>query len=312
MLISTNGLLVNQFNQVLLIQRNDTRTWALPGGAIDKGELPPDAAAREVREETGLIVMPVRLVGLHMLNVSPTPYLGFSFRCIQRGGEIQTSEESPQVGFVPALELPRAMAGMHRQRIERGMSHFGGPPEWYVQQPSWRIRLGRMALQRVVYPWYDFQRKRNGRPPYTPPPSWQTSAFCVIRNEAGAVLWVKRRDVDAWNLPGGLRQGAHEPPWKTAVRETREETGLKVQLTDLTGVYVYRDATPHMVFTFTATIRGGVLTTGAETAAFDWFQLGAEPPNSVQQHLERAADAASPFDRTEFRYQEGPHLVLPA
>jgi ADP-ribose pyrophosphatase len=45
---------LNGEDYVLLIQRQDTGQWAIPGGAIDPGENPGQAALRELQEETGL------------------------------------------------------------------------------------------------------------------------------------------------------------------------------------------------------------------------------------------------------------------
>ena len=40
--------------RIVLIQRSDTGQWGLPGGMIDWGEDIPQAASRELEEETGL------------------------------------------------------------------------------------------------------------------------------------------------------------------------------------------------------------------------------------------------------------------
>ncbi|RJL20187.1 NUDIX domain-containing protein [Bailinhaonella thermotolerans] len=39
---------------LLMIERGDGHGWALPGGTLDPGETPADAAVRELTEETGL------------------------------------------------------------------------------------------------------------------------------------------------------------------------------------------------------------------------------------------------------------------
>src|SRR6266508_1817314 len=40
-------------------------SWAIPGGAIAKGESPVEAAVREFGEEIGLILSPVNVVQIH-------------------------------------------------------------------------------------------------------------------------------------------------------------------------------------------------------------------------------------------------------
>lgn len=306
--IGASGVIVNQYNQVLLIQRDDTRTWAPPSGALEPGELPDAAAAREVREETGLIVKPVRLVGVHYVPFEPTPLLGFTFRCIQRGGEIAASEESPQVAFFQSDQLPRAISDFHKSRLVKAFKHDTLTPMWYVQSIGLRTRLFKMGLERFIYPYKAWRRRHSGKPAYVPPRPWQTAAFTVIRDEQGSVLWVRRTDQDAWNLPGG-RSDEKEPPWETAVRETREETGLTVSLNALTGIYVY-EGQNNMVFVFTATVQSGALTQGAEAAGFRYIQPGEEPPDAVFQHIERVSDAVAATELTQFKHQPGPKLLL--
>ncbi|MBU3607522.1 NUDIX hydrolase [Polynucleobacter nymphae] len=55
--ITASGLVINN-GKVLLIFHPFIKRWFQPGGHIDDGELPIDAAIREVYEETGFICVP--------------------------------------------------------------------------------------------------------------------------------------------------------------------------------------------------------------------------------------------------------------
>jgi 8-oxo-dGTP diphosphatase len=299
--LAANGYVINELGEILLIRRDDTRTWAFPGGSLDAGELPPDGAAREVEEETGLKVLPVRLVNVDFWPGNVGGFLLFGFRCLQRGGTLTPSAESPEIGYYSPKMLPRPMFHEHRQRLERIYRHRGGRPLLYQARPDWTWRWGWFLLRTVIYPWKDLRRRWRGLPAYVEPPLWQAGAFAVIRNEAGEVLWVKRTDREVWNLPGGIHEDG-ESPWQTAVRETQEETGLRVTIDQLYGVYVKPDRN-EVIFNFTARPVGGILSTGPEAAELAYFAPGEEPANSLPNHVDRVADLAVGMETAVFRQQ---------
>ena len=300
MRLYADAIVTNQFNQILLVRRNDSRTWAPPGGSLEAGELPTDALKREVEEETGLKVMPVRLVGLYFHPEGERGILVFAFRAIQRGGRLQTSPESLSVGFLDASPLPLPILGIHREMVQRALAHDGGPPYWGYQPFPLGVRL----VRDVVYAAHDFWRWVRRRPSFAPPPQWAVGAFMIVTDGEGRVLWVRRRDHDIWNLPGGGQYGL-EAPWETAERETKEETGLRVTALDLSGVYTKPEAS-EVVFTFLGHVTGGALSENEEAAEFAYFAPGEEPANSLPKHVERVADAAGPQKTTLFRAQTGP------
>src|ERR1039458_5894910 len=61
------GAVVVHENRVLLVRRGSEPLkghWTLPGGVLEVGETLAAGVAREVREETGLLVEPLELVEL--------------------------------------------------------------------------------------------------------------------------------------------------------------------------------------------------------------------------------------------------------
>lgn len=68
-------------------------------------------------------------------------------------------------------------------------------------------------------------------------PVIMTCAGCVVLDDSGRVLMQRRGDAQGpWGLPGGAME-LGETLEETAVRETREETGLDVRPDELLGVY---------------------------------------------------------------------------
>ncbi len=92
---------------VLLTRRADNGRWCLPGGAMDAGESAVECCAREVLEETGLIVRVGRLVGVYSTPHSIIEYadgnrrqgLTMSFEAEPTGGELCLSDETTEVGY---------------------------------------------------------------------------------------------------------------------------------------------------------------------------------------------------------------------
>lgn len=93
---------------ILLIRQTYRNGWGLPGGLLQKGESPAEAAVREVREEVGL---EIELDGPAKLVMDVTPRrLDFVFRATAGEGADQVTPTSPELHdaqWFPLTELPR-------------------------------------------------------------------------------------------------------------------------------------------------------------------------------------------------------------
>lgn len=59
-----DALVYNDEGHLLLVRRSDNGLWGVPGGQLDPLEPPALGVVREVYEETGLKVRPIKLIGI--------------------------------------------------------------------------------------------------------------------------------------------------------------------------------------------------------------------------------------------------------
>jgi 8-oxo-dGTP diphosphatase len=89
------AVLCDHEGRVLLVRRASAEhRWGLPGGHIRPGDLPADAALRELRRETGIEARVIDLVGLYHLcghlrgdDEDLPDLLTYAFRCELVTGE---------------------------------------------------------------------------------------------------------------------------------------------------------------------------------------------------------------------------------
>ena len=73
--------------------------------------------------------------------------------------------------------------------------------------------------------------------PDAPAPNSLVVAVAVVAvDDQDRVLLIERTDNDKWALPGGAQE-LGESVREAAVRETREETGIEVEVSGVVGIY---------------------------------------------------------------------------
>jgi len=81
-------LFFDEAGRVLLVKPTYKPGWEIPGGGLEPGESPSDAAAREVREELGIVATVGRLL---VVDWAPNPADGDKLLFVFDGGVLPTS-----------------------------------------------------------------------------------------------------------------------------------------------------------------------------------------------------------------------------
>lgn len=114
--------------EVLLVKRRWAPMighWALPAGYIEGHEDPLDTVRREVLEETGLLVRPVRLLGAYPGGGQDGPVILLVYGGVIEGGRLAAGDDATDVGFFSLDRLPKPLAyGPHRVVLDRLAGEF--------------------------------------------------------------------------------------------------------------------------------------------------------------------------------------------
>lgn len=95
-------------------RRDGNPPWVFPGGKIEPGESPEDAAAREVLEETGLRVRATGVIGS---RVHPETGVAITYVATVRtvrAGAVAAGDELAEVRWVSLTEAKELMPGMYK------------------------------------------------------------------------------------------------------------------------------------------------------------------------------------------------------
>jgi ADP-ribose pyrophosphatase YjhB (NUDIX family) len=129
------------------------------------------------------------------------------------------------------------------------------------------------------------------------------SANVIVVNDQGQILLIRRTDNDNWAVPGG-GMDLGESIIDTAVRETREETGITCEITGLVGIYtnprhviLYTsngEARQEFSIVFTARPVSGKLRPSSESAEPQWVSPATVPSlpmhPSMRQRIQHYLD----------------------
>jgi ADP-ribose pyrophosphatase YjhB (NUDIX family) len=264
--------------RVLLSRRGDFNTWTLPGGRLDAGETLAAAAAREVREETGIVAHVERVVGLYYAagwNRLTVLYAGWPL-----GGSLRQRTAEARAN---AFFAPDALPSLWRPELLHDALADTRPPPRVLETAPAAIRRARRRLA-----WRWIVNLLRGRP---------EPRFVRFQVRAVGVIWDEtfRRVL---TLPGQRGRvlprvvcDGERAPWDALAGQLRQQYGLALRLG---SAGIWQDVAHDRVeLVFAASLPEKNLTGAAEWSTAQHAALGDRDRGYIERV--RPAFATSPI-----------------
>jgi 8-oxo-dGTP diphosphatase len=104
------AIITDAAGRLLLIKRGHEPgkgLWSIPGGRVEPGETDEQAVIREVREETGLVVQPGRLIGAVRRPAPAGAMLDIrDYAATVTGGTLAAGDDADDARWAGPAELP--------------------------------------------------------------------------------------------------------------------------------------------------------------------------------------------------------------
>lgn len=121
-------------HQILMVKENIDDKWALPGGFCDVGLSPSENVVKEIKEESGYDVIPIRLIALLDKDKHPHPpepyhYYKIFILCEIIGGEATIGIETNNIQFFSEHNLPHLSTNRNTESQINTLFEFLRNPE---------------------------------------------------------------------------------------------------------------------------------------------------------------------------------------
>lgn len=198
-------------------RHRDRATWEIPGGHIELGETPEEAARRELYEETGAAEFDIHCVSLY--GVERGGVITYGMLCY---AEIKILAALPEGSEMAEIEL--------FDTIPENLTYPAIQPHLYHYVQGWR-NLQTSADE--LWDVYDENRNLTGRihrrGDYLESGDYHLVVHVWLQNSRGEFLLTKRTPnkgyPNMWESTGGSAL-AGDDSLTAALREVKEETGL--------------------------------------------------------------------------------------
>lgn len=143
--VAVGAVVGNDRHELLLVKRADSGAWLYPTGWADVGYSAAEVVVKEVREETGIDVEPIKLIAVIdglQAGFTKVPLYSLVFLCRVDGGELSAHPlECADVGWFGEDRLPSPLAGPRRWLPQALAAVRGEPVELFFdrpRRPPWR------------------------------------------------------------------------------------------------------------------------------------------------------------------------------